>query len=209
MKATTRIESESGSVRKGLQFTMIEEVGMSSESRIYDAAGVRVKAGDRFALLNLKDRARRFGRVVEVRESDPRDTIKPPTVFVRFEDDERLREIEPERFSNWCRIYVEVDGEPTPAGVVAGTGEPPEGWERDGSFAEDFVLDRFGNEIRVGDDIRFRILGDPERDEIEDRGRVTKIRSGSILVYWCGDRSESVVPARGVQKHVELVKSRS
>jgi len=319
MKATTRIESESGSGRKGLQFTMIEEVEMSSESKIYDAEGVSAKAGDRIEFVLQSERVneparveRRFGRIVEVRATDPRDTIKPPTVFVRFDDDARLRELAPEIFENFCRILVDVDGEPTPAGAVAGTGEPPAGWERDGSAAversvitfygiiedgvelavgdtiyganefgtpdraevtairvwgpeevaveirfgngyvkeisgdvaeaavvaergysstiveeplfeplvltgrpveipidADYAIDRFGNEIRVGDDVRFRILGDPERDEVEDRGRVARVEAGSILVMWGGNRGESVVPARGVQKHVELVKSRS
>lgn len=133
MKTTSGNESGTSGSR-GLQFTSIEETSMTSENRIHDAEGVRVTVGDEIQM--TMNRERRFGRVLEVRETLPSDTIRPPAVIVGWNDDQRVGEIAGESFENFCRILVSVAGEKTPAAAVLDA-DPPEGCERDGNFAGD------------------------------------------------------------------------
>lgn len=200
MRATT--ETTSGtSERKGLQFTSIEEVSMKNAARIFDAEGVAVTAGDEIEMVvqshptgSPAQESRKFGRVLQVR-TEP--TIhKPAAVIVGWNHNQRVGEIDPIVFENFCRVLVSVGGERTPAAAIAGTD------------AQVDAVDRTGNPIHVGDDVRYILDGAPFRDEDTLRGRVFDIKNGSLLVHW-SDGSESVVIDADVWSKIVLVKSRS
>ena len=105
----TRSGSESGS--KGLRLSM-------DEDRIYDAEGVRIHVGDEIEMTLVEKRSRRFARVLEVRETG--DTIRPATVVVGWNDDQRVDEIAPTVFNNFCRVLVSTGGERVQAAAVPG-----------------------------------------------------------------------------------------
>lgn len=126
-------EATSGtSARTGLQFTSIEEASVTSEIRIHDAEGVAVTVGDEIEMHvpahpegPAAQDSRQFGRVLEVRATEPSDTFRPPAVIVGWNHNQRVGEVAAEMFENYCRILVSVAGEKTPAAAVAGT-EPRE-----------------------------------------------------------------------------------
>ena len=199
MKATTEATRSGTSERTGLQFISIEEASMKDEIRIHDAEGVAVTVGDEIEKVVQSHRtgstpqeSRTFGRVLEVRTEA---TIhKPAAVIVGWNHNQRVGEIDPVVFENFCRVLVSVGGERTPAAAVAGT--------------DLLTLDRVGNQIRVGDDVHYILDGAPFRDEDSIRGRVFESKDGSLLVHW-SDGSESVVTAADVRSKILLVKSRS
>lgn len=201
MRAIGRELPSGSSERKGLLFTSIEEVSMTTATRIHDAEGVVVTVGDEIEMVvqshptgSPAQERRTFGRVLEVRTEAT--VHKPAAVIVGWNHNQRVGEIAPVVFENFCRILVSVGGERTPAAAVAGTETQVD------------AVDRTGNPINVGDDVRYVLDGAPFRDEDILRGRVFNSKNGSLLVHW-SDGSESVVTAADVRSNMVLVKSRS
>lgn len=251
MKATSGSGSESR--KKALSLTM-------DEDRIYDAEGVRVHVGDEIEMVLAVSNSLRRARVLEVRETG--DTFRPATVVVGWNDDQRVGEIAPDVFNNFCRVLVSAGREPLVRKILTANGELAIGDELftrnefgtsgaarvvafhyetpealptvEIKFGNGYVseleladaeaamrtpaaavagthlltLDRVGNQIRVGDDVRYILDAAPLCDEDHLRGRVFESKDGSLLVHW-SDGSESVVTAADVRSKIVLVKSRS
>lgn len=123
MRAIGRELPSGSNKRKGLLFTSIEEVSMKNAERIFDAEGVAVTAGDEIEMVvqshptgSPAQERRTFGRVLEVRTEA---TIhKPAAVIVGWNHNQRVGEIDPVVFENFCRVLVSVGGERMPAATI-------------------------------------------------------------------------------------------
>jgi len=137
MRTTNEIR-ESGS-RSGLEFTFDE----TTTDAIYDAEGVRVHVGDELILEGpLADPIRGYNGRERVRVRKISDA--GVRVYGRDGYTSYYRTLDAAKISDFARIYVEVDGEETPAGVVAGTpSQMP--------AAKSRVCDRNGTKLYGGD----------------------------------------------------------
>ena len=187
--------------RKGLLFTSIEEVSMTTTTRIHDAEGVAVTVGDEIEMVVQSEptggpaqESRTFGRVLEVRTEAT--VHKPAAVIVGWNHNQRVGEIAPVVFENFCRI---LDVRPRFRRRRADAGVRCRRID---------VVDRTGNPINVDDDVRYILHGAPYPGEANLLGRVSDSKDGSLLVQW-SDGSKSIVTAADVRSKIVLVKSRS
>jgi len=112
MKATTEATTSGTSDRTGLQFISIEEASVTNDTRIHDAEGVAVRVGDEIEMVVPMDPTsspaqkprRTFGRVIEVRTEAT--VHKPAAVIVGWHHTQRVAELDPIVFENFCRVLV-------------------------------------------------------------------------------------------------------